>query len=150
MKNFLSAVTEFKTWVCLCFTGTILIYTVCQMAFGDGTMECAAVFQLLGLSLGVTFFQYLCFSGRVLKKMRYSLRMLLFSVPMMGLLALFAVVFHWFPVDRIEVWGTFLLIALAVFVGISIGFEVYFWAVGKKYDGLLGQYRAKRETEKRP
>lgn len=145
MKKFISALTEFKTWLCLCFTGSILIYAICGMIFGNGTIECTAVFQVLGISVGVTLLQYLCFSGKVLKKLRYSLRMLIFAVPMIGLLSLFAVVFHWLPEDRPEAWGTFLIIALIVFVGISLGFEIYFWAVGKKYDGLLGQYRAKRE-----
>ncbi len=91
--------------------------------------------------------QWLCFAGVVFKKLRYSLRMLIFAVPMMGLLSLCAVLFHWFPAERPESWGAFLLAALIAFAGISIGFEIYFWAVGKKYDGLLGEYKAKKEKK---
>lgn len=144
MKKVLSALTEFKTWLCLCFTGSMLIYTVCCMLFGSGSMECGEVFQILALSAGVTLLQYLCFTGVVFKKLRYSLRMLIFFFPMMGLLALFAALFHWFPLDRPEVWGGFLIAAVLAFVGISIGFEIYFWAVGKKYSGLLGEYQEKK------
>lgn len=147
MKKLLKALSEFKTWLCLCFTGSMLIYTVCNMIFGNGTMDCGVVFQVLALCAGVTLLQWLCFGGAVFKKLRYSLRMLIFSVPMLGLLSLCAVVFHWFPTDRAEVWGGFLLVALIAFVGISLGFEIYFWAAGKKYDGLLGQYRAKKVFE---
>ncbi len=147
MKKFLKAMAEFKTWLCLCFTGSMLIYTVCNMIFGNGTMGCDVVFQILALCVGVTLLQWLCFSGAVFKKLRYSLRMLIFSVPMLGLLSLCAAAFHWFPTDRPEAWGSFLLAALIAFVGISLGFEIYFWAVGKKYDGLLGQYRSKKAKD---
>jgi len=30
-----------------------------------------------------------------------------------------------------------------------IGFEIYYRAVGKKYDGLLGQYRKQKEEGKK-
>lgn len=144
MKKLIGFLTEFGTWMCLCFTGSMLIYTICCALFDNGTIECGAVFQVLALSAGVTLMQYLCFTQVVFKKLRYSLRMMIFAVPTIGLLALFAVLFYWFPVDRLGAWVIFLLAALLVFVGISIGFEIYFWAAGKKYDGLLGEYKAKK------
>lgn len=145
MKKFVSFLTEFGTWFCLCFTGSMLIYTVCCMIFGNRTIECEAVFQILGIAAGVTLLQYLCFTGVLFKKLRYSVRMLIFIVPMMGLLSLCAVWFYWFPVEKLGAWIIFLIAAFLAFVGISIGFEIYFWATGKKYDGLLGQYREKRK-----
>ncbi len=148
MKKIVNAVMEFKTWLCLCFTGSVLIYALCAMLFGNGTIECGEVFQLLAVSAGITLLQWLCFTGTVFKKLRYSLRMLIFAVPTIGLLSLFAKVFHWLPEDKPEVWITFLLAALIAFAGISIGFEIYFWAAGKKYSGLLGQYRQKQEKRK--
>lgn len=147
MKKFISALTEFGSWLCLCFTGSMLIYTICNMIFGNGTMECGAVFQILLLCAGVTLLQWLCFTEVVFKQLRYSLRMLIFAIPTMGLLSLCAAVFHWFPVDKMGSWAVFLLAALAAFAGISLGFEIYFWAAGKKYDGLLGEYKAKKDKK---
>lgn len=147
MKKFIGFLTEFKTWLCLCFTASMVIYTVCCLLFGNETIECKTVFQLLGIAAGITLLQYLCFTEVIFKKLRYSLRMLIFLAPTMGLLSLFAVVFYWFPVDRLGAWAVFLLAAFLIFAAISAGFEIYFWAAGKKYDGLLGEYRKKGQKK---
>ncbi len=147
MKKFIGFLTEFKTWLCLCFTASMVIYTVCSLLFGNKTIECKAVFQLLGIAAGITLLQYLCFTEVIFKKLRYSLRMLIFLAPTLGLLSLFAAVFHWFPLDRLGAWAVFLLAGFLIFAAISAGFEIYFWAAGKKYDGLLGEYRKKGQKK---
>ena len=42
---------------------------------------------------------------------------------------------------------TFIIIFIVIFIIMTIGFEVYFRIVGKKYDGLLGQYKKEREKK---
>lgn len=149
MHKFLEALIQFKTWWCLSFTGCILIYTVCSLFLGQRTMEFVMVFELIGLSAGATLLQFVCFSGRVIKKMRYSLRMVIFAVPMLGLVSLCAVVFHWFPISDGIAWMIFTIAYLLGFLGLTLGFEIYFRITGKKYDGLLGQYQAGRKKDGR-
>lgn len=147
MRKFLEAVVQLKTWWCLSFTASMVIYTVCSLLFGQRTMELVMVFELMGLSIGATLLQFVCFSGKVIKKMRYSLRMVVFAVPMLGLVTLFAVLFSWFPLDDSVAWIVFTVAYLLGFAGVTLGFEFYFWSTGKKYDGLLGQYqREKKQT----
>lgn len=42
-------------------------------------------------------------------------------------------------------WLVFLGIFLAVFLVMTLGFELWFRAAGRRYDGILGQYRRERE-----
>ena len=43
---------------------------------------------------------------------------------------------------------TFTASFFVTFLVMTIGFEVYFRLTGRKYDGLLGQYRREREEKK--
>ena len=45
------------------------------------------------------------------------------------------------PTGNMLSWLIFLGIFFAIFVVMTLGFEIYFQIQGKKYDGLLGQYR---------
>ena len=57
--------------------------------------------------------------------------------------------FNWFPKENIGSWITFMIIFIAIFIVMTIGFEIYFRIAGKKYDGLLGQYKKEREIKKK-
>ena len=62
------------------------------------------------------------------------------------LLAVTAWAFQWFPME-IESWMGFLGIFLVIFAAMTIGFEMYYRLTGRKYDGLLGQYRREKEKQ---
>ena len=40
-------------------------------------------------------------------------------------------------------FGIFFLI----FIGMTIGFDIYFRITGRKYDGMIGQYRKQKEEK---
>ncbi|MEG1061383.1 MAG: hypothetical protein RSD35_10175 [Oscillospiraceae bacterium] len=42
----------------------------------------------------------------------------------------------------------FIGIFILVFIAITIGFEIYFRVTGRKYDGLLGQYKKQKDNKK--
>ena len=90
--------------------------------------------------------QYYIFSDRFVKKMRYTLRMVVFTISFLVLLAANAVCFRWFTANLYMHWWAFTGILLVVFIGGSISFEIYFRIMGKKYDGLLGQYRKQKSA----
>ena len=55
--------------------------------------------------------------------------------------------FGWLPAAQPGAWALFFLIFLAVLLTMTLGFELYYRISGKKYDGLLGQYRASRTRD---
>ena len=146
MKKFLQFVGEMKTWGCLSFTGSLCIYTLIDTFWGDGQIACATVYQLLALCGIITLLQYVFFSGRVLKKPSYYLRMAVFCLLVFGTCAGFARVFRWFPMENLAAWGMFVVIFFVIFLVFCLGFEIHFRILGKKYDMALG--RAKQEREK--
>lgn len=139
MKKFLELVAELKTWGCLSFSGALFIYTVIDTFWGDGLIPCSAVYQMLALCGVITFLQYVFFSGRVLKKPSYYMRMVLFCIPAFAVCAAFGWGFGWFPVTSGGAWLLFTGIFFLIFAVFCAGFEIYFRILGKKYDEALGR-----------
>ena len=145
MKKFFQFVVEFKSWLCLCFTAAMLIFLTVSWLVGEETVKIVSLFQIFLMAAGITLLQFIFFSGRVIKKMRYSLRLVLFILPMLLIVTVCAVWFGWVPAGNLSAWILFYAIFLVCFVLICAGFEFCFWVSAKKYDGLLGQYREKQE-----
>ncbi|MCI9164670.1 MAG: hypothetical protein HFF64_01575, partial [Oscillospiraceae bacterium] len=84
------------------------------------------------------------------KKMRYTWRSLLFVALFLPALTLAAWKGAWFPMERAEAWIMFVGIFFLIFIAMTIGFDVYFRITGRKYDGLMGQYRKQTEDRESP
>ena len=147
MKKLMRCVLEWKTGVSLAFTASMLIYVVIALVMGERQIEATAIIAMLLLCMAGTFVQYLCFTDNIIKNMRYTRRLMLFGVLFIPLLTGIAVAFGWFPAQKSGAWLLFLGLALAVFAAMTLGFELYFRVAGRKYDGLLGQYRKQHEGE---
>ncbi len=144
MKKLMRFVMEWKTWAGLLFTGTMVLYLVICQVLGEKMAPVSTLWSLLLVSAVGTLLQCLCFTELVIRRMRYTARLMLFCLLFLPVLAAIAWAFRWFP-REVGRWLTFLGIFLVVFVVMTLGFELRFWADGKKFDGLLGQYRRERE-----
>ncbi len=147
MRRFVRAAMEWKTAAALSYTATMVIYMVIAALTGDTVMTLGTGFGLLALCLLGSAIQYVCFTEAVIRRMRYSRRLLLFAAMFFPVLTVLAVVMRWFPSESAGSWALFCILALVIFAIITVGFELYFWIAGQKYDGLLGQYRRQREKE---
>ncbi|MEG1926375.1 MAG: DUF3021 family protein, partial [Ruthenibacterium sp.] len=94
------------------------------------------------------FLQAAFFSDWIFHRLSYTLRILLFVALYLPILMLCAAFCKWFPLGNALSWLIFSGIFILIFAGMTIGFEVYYRVQGKKYDGLLGQYRKQKEDEK--
>ena len=70
-----------------------------------------------------------------------------FSLLFLPVLALAAWKTGWFPTDQVGAWAMFIGIFFLIFLVMTVGFEIYFRITGRKYDGLIGQYRKQKEKE---
>ncbi len=147
MKQFLRFVVEWKTAAALSYTAAVVIYTVVSLALGGEAVSIRVLLSLLLICAVGSAVQYLCFTDHVLKSMRYTRRTLLFLALFFPLLAGTAWLFRWFPVEQAGAWLTFAASFAIAFMVFTLGFELFYRAAGRKYDGLLGQYR--REKERR-
>ena len=149
MKKFLHMIGELKTWGCLSFTGALCIYSFIDFLTGGEYIRHTLVWQMLALCGCISLLQYIFFSGQVLKRPSYFLRLAVFCGLTLALCFGFAWAFRWFPLENAGAWASFAVIFFLAFLVFTLGFEIYFRAVGKKCDALLGRWRAgEKDREK--
>lgn len=137
---------EWKYTAGLFYSASVLIcIMVMGILYGETSIPISILVSMMIISMSGAFLQYYIFSDRFIKKMRYTMRMIIFVVSFMLLLTANAVCFRLFTASPYIHWWAFTAILFTVFIGGTISFEIYFRIMGKKYDGLLGQYR-NRET----
>jgi hypothetical protein len=146
MKKFFECVVEWKTAAAMMFAGSVILCVVIMLFLGENTVPIPMLISIFIVSSVGTFLQYLAFTDRIIKKLRYTIRMIVFALPFFGLLAANAYFFKWIPLDTMH-WLVFTAIFVIVLLVMTIAFEIYYKAMGKKYDGLLGQYRRQREAQ---
>lgn len=147
MKRFLKGVVEWKSYACMMFTGSICVYGLVAYFLGEHAVSLEILFQLLILSIIGSLIQGIAFAENwLIRKMTYAKRACLFAVLFLPVLIAFAVIFQWFPTRELASWGVFLLIFVIIFIVVMVGFEIIFRITGKKYDGLLGEYKKKNEV----
>lgn len=146
MKRFLIAVMEWKASACFLYTGSMFLYMVFLWLF-HGEPDLLTLFSLFLMSALGSFIQFLAFTDHIIKRLRYSLRLVLFVVLFLPVLTGCAVLCRWFPTDRPGSWLLFLGIFLGIFLAFTAGFELYYRLTGRKYDGVLGQYKKQREQQ---
>lgn len=144
MKGFLTAVMEWKAHVSLVYTASMFLYMVFLWLF-RASPDLLTMFSLFLVSVLASFIQFLAFTEHIIKRLRYSLRLVLFVALFLPALTGCAVLCRWFPTDRPGAWFLFLGIFLGIFLVFTAGFELYYHLTGRKYDGILGQYKKQRE-----
>lgn len=137
MKN----VMQWFIGVSAAFSAAVLIYIIIAGINGAAVVSIPLIWSLLVMSVACATLQYLAFTEVIFKKIRYSLRLIIFVVPFGVTLMVISSIFEWFPRRGGLGWMIFIGIFIAIFVMMTIGFEIYYHFAGKKYDGLLGQYK---------
>lgn len=148
MKKILQGVVEWKTRTCLLFTGTVILSIIIGLFFDTKAIEISMLLSILLISAIGTFIQFLAFTDFILKKTKYSIRIVIFVIPFSLLLFGCALIFNWFPTEYMGSWIISIGIFVLAFIGITVGYEVYFRITGKKYDGILGQYKKSKDDDK--
>lgn len=149
MRRFLQGVMEWKASTCFLYTGTMFIYLFFSTVFDNQQISLLMLWTLFAVSVAGTLIQGICFSDWIFKKLRYTWRSLLFITLFLPMLMLAAWKAEWFPMERAGAWAMFIGMFFLIFIAMTIGFDIYFRITGRKYDGMIGQYRKeKEETDK--
>lgn len=147
MKNLIKGVMEWKTSACFLYTASMAIYLAFCLVFDQREVPVTTLWTLLLACAVGSLLQGICFSSWIIKKMRYTWRSLLFVVLYLPVLSLIAWRSGWFPTDHPGSWGVFIGAFFLIFAVMTIGFDIYFRFTGRKYDGVLGQYRKEKEEK---
>lgn len=147
MKKFFKSLVEWKMSACVLFTAAMFIYLFFCLIYDNREVSTAMLWGLFWVSAAGSLIQGICFSDWIIKKMRYTWRSLLFILLFLPVLSLAAWKTQWFPADQAGAWVLFIGIFFLIFLVMTVGFDLYFRVTGRKYDGLIGQYRRKKEEE---
>ena len=147
MKKFLKGAILWKSMSCYIFTATIIVLTIIGMFFDVSTIEVSKILSILLVSAILPLIQLIAFSECVFKKLKYSIRSIIFIIPCGALLTGSALIFDWFPIKYASSWIIFSLIFILVFIGITIAFEIYFRVTGQKYEGALIKYKKSNDND---
>ena len=143
MKNITKSIVP----VSIMFTSSMIIFMIISLLFKNESVEITTILSILLFSILGSLIQCIAFTNFLIKKASYSTRLIIFIIPFLAVLSICAICFNWFPKENIGSWITFMIIFIAIFIVMTIGFEIYFRVVGKKYDGLLGQYKKEKEKK---
>lgn len=139
-----------RAWISgtgLMFSTCVVIYGAIGLATGREAVPLRVLISLLLAAGAGTLLQLLFFSPRPFRRMRYSLRLLCFSLAYLPCLAGLALAFSWFPPLEPRRWLEFFGLFLAILGIVTAAFEVSYQIKGKKYTGLLGQYKKNRDHQ---
>lgn len=147
MKKFFKGLIEWKISACALFTAAMFLYLAFCFIYGTAQVPTATLWGLFWVCAAGSLLQAVCFSDWLIQKLRYTWRSVLFVALFLPVLAFGAWRLEWFPMDRAGAWAIFIGIFFLIFLVMTVGFELYFQVTGRKYDGLIGQYRKQKESE---
>ena len=147
MKRFVQGIMEWKASVCVLYTAAMFIYLVFCTVFHNEEISLTMLWTLFIVSVVATLIQGICFSNWIFKKLRYTWRSVLFVVLFLPTLTFFAWKAEWVPMEQAGAWAMFIGMFFLTFIIMTIGFDIYFRVTGRKYDGMLGQYRKEKEEK---
>lgn len=127
---------DYLAQVLICFGFSMLCMLVFTVLFGESAKELSAFFVLgkegipvavmaefLVLDALIIFLRYIFFTDRLIKRMGIAARTACMLALTVALIALFIVLFDWFPVDMWVPWAMFFLCFLVCFAA-SLGVSV--------------------------
>lgn len=144
MKRIFAVIMDVKSYAAMVFCGLTLAYTVIGWLFFEvEAVSVGLVMQFLGIAALASILQYIFLSENVIKKMRYSIRLLLYFIPLYLLVSGFAVGFQWFPIN-VGTWALFSVIFIAIFLILTAVFAIYYRIVGQRYQERLDAFKTKQ------
>jgi len=142
MKKLLEVSVAIKSVAAMVLAGQIILYLIVGSFFGLSGMDFFFIWQAIAVAVITAILQYIAFTEDVIKRMRYSLRLVVFSIPLYIILSAFAIIFGWFPLT-ISTWLLFTLVFLIIFGALNAAVEIYTKVTGKKLNESLDAYNRK-------
>lgn len=127
---------DFMTNVMMIFGVSVMCLLLFTFVFGEDAKAVSTIFALgnKGIALQtllqffvssflITVLEWMFFTDRIFKKMSLTVRFILTFISIVILIAVFATIFRWFPVNMVLPWVMF-LICFAVCATVSVVLSV--------------------------
>lgn len=153
-------ILDYLAQVLTIFGFSMLILNGLCMIFGEGAKEISAMFALGGQGIPTEIvFQFLCvaaltvglrlvfFTDILIKRMPIWLRTVCMLTAIIGIIAVFAVAFDWFPVNQWEPWAMFFVCFGISFLGSYSAMVIRERAENKRMEEALRRLKEREETK---
>ncbi len=127
---------DFMTNVMMIFGVSVMCILLFTFIFGEDAKEVSTIFalgnqgvtlttllQFFASSFLITVLEWMFFTDKIFKKMSLTVRFILTFFSIVILIAVFATIFRWFPVNMVLPWVMF-LICFAVCATVSVVLSV--------------------------
>ena len=129
---------------CLVFGNSAQEFSA-MFALGDQGIPAGIVFQFLCVSILMTGVRFLFFTDMLIKKMPIWLRTVCMLTAIVVIIAVFAMTFHWFPVNMWQPWVMFLICFVISFLGSCLVITVKEKMENKKMNEALQRLKERGE-----
>ncbi|MBD5544737.1 MAG: hypothetical protein HDR01_11000 [Lachnospiraceae bacterium] len=152
---------DYLAQVMIVFGFAMLIMNVFCMIFGNSAKGFSTMFELGNQGIPVEIsFQFLCisalnvgvrflfFTDTIIKKMPIWLRTVCMLVAVVGIIAVFILVFHWFPVNMWQPWAMFFICFAISFLGSYLVMRIKENVENRRMEEALQRLKEKEEIIK--
>lgn len=127
-----NTIFDFMINVMVVFAISIISICIFTFLFGEDAKEVSSVFalgkkgiplstmiQFLAMAFMITMLRWIFFTDRLIKTLSMTFRIILMFITVIIMIAIFAAIFQWFPVNMIKPWIMF-YICFVVYSTISV------------------------------
>jgi hypothetical protein len=147
MKKFMEITVQFKFVWGLFFTAAIMIYTTISMILGNTSMDLITVWQLVGVTMIVTFYHYLFFGELILTSIGLKTKVIIHCVLCYITLLGFSHLFNWVNALKYNELAIFTVSYIFLYLACIHSFYVYYKATGEELNNRLTAYKQKRNLK---
>lgn len=154
-------VFDYLAQVMVIFGFTMLILNIFCLVFGSAAKDVSTLFALgdQGIPVGIAF-QFLCisalitgvrfvfFTDAMIQKMPIWLRTVCMLISVVLIVAVFIILFHWFPVNMWQPWAMFFICFGLSFLGSCFVVTVKEKVENKRMEEALRRLKEKEGNEK--
>lgn len=144
MKKFLEITLQMKFVWGLFFSAAMLIYTVITMILGYTSMKLITVWQLLVITLIITFLHYLIFGELILQSLSERNKILVHFILCYTFLIVSALLLNWINISNINTIVIFTIGYIILYLLCVVSFYIYYKATGEELNKKLTAYKEKR------
>lgn len=144
MKRFLELTVQAKFVWGLFFSSAMLIYIVVEMILGHTSIDIITVWQMVGITLALTFLHYLIFGELILKSMSTRYKTLIHSVLCYLMLVLSVIWAKWISIYSFNAIIIFTISYVIFYLLCVFSFYIYYKATGEELNKKLTAYKEKR------
>ncbi len=144
MKKFVEITVQFKFVWGLFFTAALLLYTTISMILGNSSMELIVVWQLVAVTLFLTFYHYLFFGELILTSLGMKLRMIIHLITCYITLLLSFYLFNWIKLSSPSDLSIFTVGYIFLYLSCIFSFYIYYKTTGEELNDRLTAYKEKR------